>query len=197
MDILTLKDYHRTGKLVDKQLNTLEKLSRTKALTGGNTTLSNTGLVKTDRSFSEFHINDVPLSEMLDKLYGSKTSILNNWIGVLGSSINPNWEKVKIKQLLGKKVSDKEIREMYSPEMTDNEFQYYLEKAREELTSPNVIIYCCAECGDPDCGGITATIDKTDDAVIWTLTEKKATMKFHFNKYKYFALLNNRLKRLT
>jgi hypothetical protein len=38
-----------------------------------------------DREFLEFFVNDKPLSELLDKFYGIKGSILDNWIGILGS----------------------------------------------------------------------------------------------------------------
>jgi hypothetical protein len=195
MDTLTLRKYHRQGSLVDKETNSLDKLAKKKKSFQGNTTLTDKGLIKSEKQFLEFFINDKPLSELLDNFYNSKTTILDNWIGVLGS--NPKTDIIKVKQLLKKEVSDKEIRQVYPSTWSDDEFSLYLDKYREELENPEVLIYCCAECGDYDCGGIAVTIDKTGTSVIWTIKEGEKALKFVFDKYSYFEVFNNYLQKLT
>jgi hypothetical protein len=154
---------------------------------------------KADNQFLEYFINDHPLSELLDNFYNSKTTILENWVGALGSSINPMTDIIKVKQLLGKKVTDEEIRQVYPSSWTDQEFKWYLEKYREELENPEVLIYCCAECGDYDCGGIAVTIDRTDTCVIWTIkaSDSDNTLKLEFDKYLYFDVFNKYLRQIT
>ena len=196
MDTLSLRKYSRQASMADRDTASLRQLSKSKRLPTGNTTFTNKGLVKSEREFLEFFVNDKPLSELLDKFYETKGSILDNWIGVLGSSVNKKAEILKVKQLIGKTISDKEIRLVYPSEWSDNEFQWYLEKTREELADPEVIIYCCAECGDYDCGGIKTKIDKTDNAFIWTTTEEDKRLTFEFDKYQYFDLFDKYLRKL-
>jgi hypothetical protein len=125
MDILSIKKYHRQGTVVDKKINSLKRLSAANNLPTGNTTLTKKGSVKTDKDFLEFYINDKPLTELLDTFYNQKGSVLDNWIGVLGWTTNLQAEIIKIKQLLGKNVSAKEIRRVYPTSWTDQEFEYY------------------------------------------------------------------------
>ncbi|OQP45404.1 hypothetical protein A4H97_32565 [Niastella yeongjuensis] len=151
---------------------------------------------KEHKEFLEFYINDKPLSEQIDALYYSnKKSILDNWTGVLGTNKH-HAEIVKVKQLLSKPVSDKEIRAIYA-KLSDADFPYYLERTREELANPEIIVYCCAECGDYDCGGVAITIDKTDQSVIWTVLEsEKQPLRFEFEKYSYYDVLGVYLNQL-
>ena len=113
MDILSIKKYHRQGAVVDKKITSLIRLSTADNIPKGNTTLTKKGSVKTDKDFLEFYINDKPLTELLDTFYNQKGSVLDNWIGVLGWTTNLQAEIIKIKQLLGKNVSDQEIRRVY------------------------------------------------------------------------------------
>jgi hypothetical protein len=196
MDNLSLRKYHIRGLLVYKAITSLKRLSKSKKLPTGNTTLTDKGVEKSEREFLEFYINDTPLSELLDKFYGIKGSILDNWIGILGSFENHKSEIIRVKQLLGKTISDKEIRQTYPSEWSNDDFQWYLEMTRDELSDPEVIIYCCAECGNYDCGGIKARIDKSDNAFIWTFTEEDKQLVFSFNKYQYFDLFDKYLRQL-
>ena len=196
MDTLSLRKYRKQSSLVDRDVSSLKQLSKSKRLPAGNTTLTNKGLVKPEREFFEFFINDKPLSALLNKFYETKGSILDNWIGVFGSFANQKAEMLKVKQLLGKTISDKEIRQVYPSEWSDSEFQWYLEKTREELSDPEVIIYCCTECGDYDCGGIKTKIDKTESAFVWTITEKNKRLAFEFEKYQYFDLFDKYSRQL-
>jgi hypothetical protein len=197
MDTLKLQKYNRHGAIVDNKINTLDKVLTSKKKFSGNVPLTQKGVIKTDKVFLEYFINDKPLSELLDEFYNSKTTILKNWIGVLASSDNPKTDIIKVKQLLRKKVADKEIRQVYPSSLTDDDFKWYLDKYRQELENPEILIYCCAECGDYDCGGIAVTIDKTDTSVIWTIQDGDKSLKFEFDKYLYFEVFNEYLLRLA
>ena len=196
MDILSLKKYHREGFVVDKNISSLKRLSKVDNLPEGNRSLIKSCSVKSDREFFEFYINDRPLTELLNSFYNEKGTILDKWVGVLGSTTKLPAEIIKIKQLLGKNISDKEIRNVFPASWTDTEFEYYLNKYREELSNPEIIIYCCAECGDYDCGGISVSIYKTDISVVWKIFENEKILSFEFEKYQYFETLNKRLETL-
>lgn len=196
MDTLSLRKYYSKASKVDTNTVSLKQLAKSKKLLTGKTTLSNDEHSESERVFLEFFINEKPLSELLDNFFESKGSILDNWIGVLGSSVGKKFEILKVKQLIGKHVSDKEIRQVYPSEWSDEEFQWYLEKLRQELDDPEVIIYCCAECGDYDCGGIKTKIDKTKNSFIWTITEVEKKLLFEFDKYQYFDLFDKYLRHL-
>jgi hypothetical protein len=196
MDTISLEKYRRPGSPVDRNTTSLQSLSPSKKLPAGNSTLTDNGLMKSEREFLEFYINGQPLSEQLNSFYRIEGNILENWIGVLGWFVNAKTDIIKAKQLLGKKISDKEIRAAYPPAWSDSEFQPYQEKHQEELSDPEIIIYCCAECGDYDCGGIRIELDKTEHAFIWTITEKNKQLKFEFDKYQYFDLFDKYIRQL-
>lgn len=164
----------------------------------GNTNKSNKkpqGVVRSDKLFLEYFINDIPLSEQLNKFYNTKKTVLENWVGALGSG-NPKTDTIKVKQLLGKKVTDKEIRDIYPSSWTNDEFQWYLDKYREELEDPEVLIYRC-ECGDYDCGGIAVTIDKTENSVVWTVVGDSKMLKFEFDNNLYFDVFKKYLDQIS
>jgi hypothetical protein len=194
MDTLSLRKYSRESFLVDRNTASLKQLSKSKKLAAGNTSLTHEGLVKSERVFLEFFVNGVPLSELVDKFFETKGSILDNWIGVLGSFKNYKAEIIKVKQLLGRSISDEEIREMYPSKWNDKEFQWYLEKTREELSDPEVIIYCCAECGDYDCGGLKAEIKNTEYTFVWAITGESKRLTLEFEKQQYFELFDKYLR---
>lgn len=130
------------------------------------------GLGKPERNFFEFAVNSQPLSTLLTSFYGLKLPLLDNWIGVLGSFNNNDFERIKIKQLLGKEIPP----------------TYQL--SIEELNDPEVILYCCAECGDYECGGFKVKVTKTLETFDWTFTNEQDQLVFSFNKYEYFDVLN-------
>lgn len=195
MDVLKLKTYRRPASGEDSRINSLTKLVKTKKFVPGNTTLHGNGLIKKGIEFLEYFINDTPLSELLNRFYNRKGSILENWVGVLGTG-NPKVDIVKVKQLLGKNVSDKEIRDIYSASWGDDDFQLHLEKYREELADPEILIYCCAECGDYGCGGIAVTIERIENSIVWIIREEDSSLTFAFDKYQYFEEFNRYLKKL-
>jgi len=147
------------------------------------------------RNFLEFFINDRPLSGLVDDFYG-KGNILNNWAGVLGAADNKQYEIIKLKQLLEKKITDSEIRKVFPASWTEEEFEPYLDQYHEELSNPEIVIYRCGECGGYNCGGITAKISHMGSSVLWTLTDEQKVLTFEFDKYLYFAIFNERMKYL-
>lgn len=196
MDTLKLKKYSRPGSLVEGSINSRSKLVNSDRPLSGNTTLTSKGIVKSKREFLEFYVNDKPLSQMLDKFYEIKGSLLEDWIGILGWSVNKWVDIIKIKQLLGASITDKEIRAQYPENWDDREFEGYLDKHREELSDPEVIIYGCAECGDYDCGGISVKIDEKEDTFLWTFSSDNGHLIFEFDKYQYFNLFKQLIKKL-
>jgi hypothetical protein len=71
-------------------------------------------------------------------------------------------------------------------------------KEKSELDSGRVMIYVCPECGDIDCGAITATIKDYGDRIIWSefgyetnyggLTETYDQIKpIEFDRTSYFS----------
>lgn len=67
---------------------------------------------------------------------------------------------------------------------------------REELEDPEILIYCCAECGSRDCGGIVVTITRLDDSVVWSIKEGIRELKFTFNKHDYFTAFRHYMEKL-
>jgi hypothetical protein len=96
-------------------------------------------------------------------------------IGIFGWTLNKEYENKKIDEFLG------------------------LEKP--ELTTGRTCFYVCPECGDIGCGAITATIEVTDESVVWKdfgyennysqphLADYKQIGPFTFDKTQYFKML--------
>lgn len=146
--------------------------------------------------FLEFFINGRPLSELFSEFYQLRTSFLDNWTGVLGSFSNSHAEIITVKKLLGKTVSEKELKAVFPQNWTERELKWHLDKYKEELADPEIIIYCCPVCGDYDCGGIATRIAKTNETVIWTIIDDSKDLVFEFNKYAYCNAFNARLNYL-
>jgi hypothetical protein len=147
--------------------------------------------------FIEFFINDQPLSGLLNSFFKLKDGILENWVGVLGHATNPCIDIIKLKQLLNKNVTDKDLRAAFPASWSENELSWYLDKYREELAKPEVLIYCCAACGDIDCGGWWVTITRDEETVSWSIgSEEEASISFTFDKYQYFDVLGARIEYL-
>ncbi len=147
-------------------------------------------------SFLEFFINDKSLSELLDSRFYENGSVLDNWIGVLGWMKNTPAEIVKIKQLMRMHVTDSDIRRIFPNNSTDNEFKNYLQQYRNELANPCVILYCCAQCGDYDCGGIAALLEEEGQTIRWKMGDGKDGLVFTFAKHQYLDVFSERLNDL-
>ena len=174
MDTLSLKKYQRSGTGVGKHNQA----------------------VRPRPPFMEFFINDTPLSKLLDDFYQSKETILDNWIGVLGTTLYPKLDLIKVKHFLGKTVTDKEISQALLPPFPKDQREYQMHLIREELEDPEILIYCCAECGSRDCGGIAVTIRRLEDRVIWLIREDMRELRFTFNKHQYYTVFEHYMEKL-
>jgi hypothetical protein len=133
---------------------------------------------------------------LLDQFYGGQTCILDGWIGIVGAFNNKGSEIVKLKRLLGKTISDSDLREVFPADYADDDLADEMDGLRDELRNPEVIIYCCAECGDRECGGIEVTIEKMLDTIAWTIKDENGEIGFSFDPYQYYEVLGNRLRKL-
>jgi len=90
---------------------------------------------------------------------------------------------------------------------TNNEYDRYILNVfrlqeKSEIDSGRVMIYICPECGDIDCGAITATIKDYGDRIIWSdfgyetnyggLTETYDQIDpIEFDRASYFSAFSN------
>lgn len=178
MDILTLKRYS-----LDLPQNKRETTHR-----------------RMVNSFIEFYINDQLLSSLLDSSYsGNRKSVLENNVGVLGSFENIPLEIVKIKQLLGKKFADADFIELQEGLTTNIDESYVadvIDCVKDELAEPEILIYCCAACGDYLCGGVTVDVCFEEENVTWTFADGESKTVFVFDKYSYLGTLKSYLTKI-
>lgn len=186
MDTIELKKYHRTGGLVNEKTTRPKELLNKIKTTFDNATLAKDGLTKRPTEFYEFFINDQPLSVILTEFCKLENSLLDNWVGVLGSFPNRQSELNTIKRLLLKQITEQEIREVFPKDLDKHYLDNGIENYKEELADEEIIIYGCAECGDYGCGGFKVKVDKTDDAFVWTFSDEEKILQFHFDKHQYF-----------
>ena len=187
MDTIELKKYHRTGGLVDEKTTRPKDLLNKIKTTFGNATLTKDGLTKRPTEFYEFFINDQPLSVILTEFCKLEYSLLDNWVGVLGSFPNRQSELNTIKRLLLKQITEQEIREVFPKDLDKHYLDNGIENYKEELADEEIIIYGCAECGDYGCGGFKIKVDKQHDTVVWTYNDEGNILQFHFDKHQYFS----------
>jgi hypothetical protein len=166
-----------------------------------NTTVNHNELQKSsfhrpNRQFLEFFINHRPLSQQIDEFFHPKKTVLESYRGTIGWSSNTAVDIVKVKQLLGKKISDAEIRQVYPANFTEDEFSVHLEWNRAVLSDPLIRIYCCRVCGGYDCGGIDTIVIKTETSVFWKIAEGQKFLQFEFDKHQYFEVLGAYLKKI-
>ena len=186
MDVIELKKYHRPGGLVDQQTTRPKGVLNKIKTAFCNTSQTKDGLIKRPTEFYEFFINDKPLSEILTEFCSLDNSLLNNWVGVLGSFSNRQCELNTIKRILLKEITEQEIMAVFPKDLE----KYYLDNAiesyYEELADEEINIYACAECGDYGCGGFKIKVDKVNDTIIWTYNDEGNILQFHFDKHQYF-----------
>ena len=154
---------------------------------------SRVNALKEDVGFLEFFINEKPLSEILDLQWRLNDSILDSWTGVLGFSRAEYSKLIKLKQLLRQEITADYLRSVLSSHLSDDEIEYYIDKYNDELADPQIIIYCCAQCGDYDCGGVTVNVDILENAVRWSIGEENKLLAFEFDKYEYYTCLKRQL----
>jgi hypothetical protein len=140
--------------------------------------------------YVEFFVNGVPLSDRINETLKPKKPVLSNYTSVLGTMELTNFDRLKIQQLLGKKVSDAELENLFPASQFDQKV------IADELALNKVLIYCCAECGDYKCGGFFVRINETPDSISWVLDHSGKKIEFTFDRSEYQAELNGYLSEL-
>ena len=135
--------------------------------------------------YVEFFVNGTPLSDQINEIIKPKNPVLSNYTSVLGTMELTNFDRLKIQQLLSKKVGPKKLEELFPAEHFD-----------QKVIADKVLIYCCAECGDYKCGGFFVKISETPDTISWSLNHSGKNMEFTFNRSEYQAELNGYLSEL-
>jgi hypothetical protein len=140
--------------------------------------------------YVEFFVNGTPLSDQINEIIKPKNPVLSNYTSVLGTMELTNFDRLKIQQLLSKKVGPKKLEELFPAEHFDQKV------IADELSLDKVLIYCCAECGDYKCGGFFVKISETPDTISWSLNHSGKNMEFTFDRSEYQAELNGYLSEL-
>ena len=130
-------------------------------------------------------MNDEPLSDLLNHFFSLNERVLAKFTSTLGTMESVNSDRLKVIQLLAKKPTQKELNELFPAPRFDQK------PILEELALDQVLIYCCAECGDYKCGGIFAKISKESDAYSWVFERDGKKLKFNFAADQYEAVLQN------
>jgi|GEM_PF-2488376 len=186
MDTIKLIKYPLTTGLESGQTaRPKDFLNKIKTICG-NPRLTKADLNKRRTEFYEFFINDKPLSEILTAFCNLDNSILDNWVGVLSSLSNKQYELNTISRLLLQQITEQEFLNVFPKDLE----KYYLDSAiesyKEELADEEILIYCCAECGDYDCGGFKIKVEKEENTFVWTYNDEGKILQFHFDKQQYF-----------
>lgn len=140
--------------------------------------------------YVEFFVNGIPLSDQINEIIKPKKPVLSNYTSVLGTMELTNFDRLKIQQLLNKKVTDSELENLFPAAHFDQKV------IADELDLDKVLIYCCAECGDYKCGGFFVRISESPESISWTLNHSGKKMEFTFDKSEYQAELNGYLSEL-
>lgn len=140
--------------------------------------------------YVEFFVNGVPLSDQINNAIKPKKPILSNYTSVLGTMELSNFDRLKIQQLLNKKVSQSELESLFPASQFDQKI------IEDELALDKVLIYCCAECGDYKCGGYFVKISETPVAFLWHIEHSGKSLEFSFDKSEYLGELNAYLAEL-
>ena len=100
------------------------------------------------------------------------------------------------------------------PEVEASAIAQLLLRQPSEMPGGRVPLYVCAECGDLGCGAVTAHVEKTSDAFVWSdlawevnyhfepdddgiLRRYDDVGPFTFQKTEYWNVLNNRLTQVA
>lgn len=144
------------------------------------------------RNFFEFHVNNKPLISIISSHYWESTTnvnsdFFNSYVGCLGS-FGKFWDEISIKILLKEAFTEEQCQRLFDM-FKSNHVEKEISKSEEEIKDiivktivDDFLFYCCQDCGDSGCGGITLTINKTDDKVIWTDNKK---ILIHFDSSQY------------
>lgn len=136
--------------------------------------------------YFEYFIDEDSLPKLLDKAYGYKNFVHNNFHGFIIPTSNIIYDKFLKTLFLGeiKDVIDLEkIFEGKIPKFIDLTY----------FTNSQVPIYTCV-CGDIHCGRIVITIEKFENLIKWDFGIGEKIGPFYFEKNQYLEQLNNTLE---
>ncbi len=154
------------------------------------------------RDFHEFYIDDKPLIQFIGEAYWKKKLpgdnpfhyFFDTHVGCLGS-FGKHWDDIFIQVLLKRNFKKKQIDfilekscldDLHHPSMTNKEMKnQIIEDTRNEF-----LFYCCQDCGDAGCGGITFNIIKENHLITWSDDDK---LKFTFDYYQYESAFKKHL----
>jgi hypothetical protein len=137
--------------------------------------------------YVEFIVNEEPLSELLNQHFGYKPPLLAKFTSTLGTMELVSSDQLKIEQLLGHTITEKELEKFFPAKHFDQK------PILEELAHDKVLIYCCAECGDYKCSGIFARITKGPGSYTWLFEDNGKQLTFEFEKEAYEQVLKHYL----
>jgi hypothetical protein len=147
----------------------------------------NSGIEVRVRDFYEYYINGQSLTNIIGATYWQEnpnglTSFFNSHVGCLGS-FGEFWDGIYINILLKKNLTDYQIKELFKRFNTE-----------QEIIEQNFLFYCCQDCGDPVCGGITFDIFKEENTISWS-DNKKLAFNFDITEYELvFKKILNKIK---
>ena len=129
------------------------------------------------RDFFEFYVDDQPLISIISQHYwsceaGTDSDFFNTHVGCLGS-FGSFWDEIHIQILLQQAFTTKQ-----SQKLLEVCKQQTIEQIRNDF-----LFYCCQDCGDIECGGITFNIERKGSKIIWT-DQENITIQFDASEYK-------------
>jgi len=140
--------------------------------------------------YVEFYINDKPLSELINKTFKPEDAVLSKFTSVLGTMELTNFDRLKVKQLLGNKITKADVNTLFPTPHFDQAPIF------DELKLPEILVYCCAECADYKCGGYSIQLQPGPDTIGWKLVSGDQKLEFTFSKKEYISELSGYIAEL-
>jgi hypothetical protein len=154
------------------------------------------------RNCYEFYIDDQPLINIISNCYwdheaNEESQFFNSHIGCLGG-FGFFWDQIYVSILTNKEFSQNQIEKLF--ELFKRNFKYSddpmsIQKVCDKIVSnirDQFLMYCCQDCGDSGCGGLTLNIKREGNMIVWTDNEK---IKIQFNKIEYEEVFQDFLKK--
>jgi len=150
------------------------------------------------RDFYEYYIDGQPLINIISKYYwniqaSENSEFFNSYVSCLGS-FGLFWDEISVSILTKKEFNSTQIKTLVSllkSNYINSTGQVSIQNLQGQIIKDvrdNFLMYCCQDCGDSDCGGITLNINKKNDTTIWTDNDN---IEIHFNTVEYEQVLQN------
>lgn len=147
-------------------------------------------------NFFEFYVNDVPLSQILDKFFNNSETLLNNQNGQIGYYKNSfNFDKLVINSFLKKPITSKDLS-VFSKEGKEEWFLDFVDEQNKAINEDAFFrFYICSVCGDGYCHLTLGKVIKNEKTFSWIFENfKEETLKFEFDSDSYIKVFNDYLK---